>query len=324
MSIERPEQRTIINVSPEALPAHIERVDEAFDNTSLPQAHAEGLVDNQVPDHAQDVIDIANPDTANFIERTAREEPVSHRRRNLLIGLGAGAAGIALAVGAFVGIKGATDGSHNAAPGSDPKATGQLNETSPSPSALQEHNYTVQELLIPATLSGEDAAKMLFEQRFSTWYAAGASDKLSSDWLKAGGGGAMPKSMAAASGPTFADAVMVPDWRNRPSLVRIEQREEAVNADALETWLMTYKSHDAQDKEPYKRSLTVEKADVVSSTDSSIILTVYATEHENADKNRAIQIDPNHTSIEGNKLVGHVQLNKVDGSWKLADLKWQI
>ncbi|MGO4858944.1 hypothetical protein [Arthrobacter sp. 2MCAF14] len=322
MSIERPEHRTISNVSPEALPAHIERVDEAFDNTSLPQAHAEGLVDNQVPDHAQDVIDIANPDTANFIERTARDEPVSHRRRNLLIGLGAGAAGVALAVGAFVGIKGATDGSHNAVPGSDPKLTGQLNETSPSPSALQEHTYTVQELLIPATLSGQDAAKMLFEQRFSAWYAAGASDKLNSDWHKSAANGADAlKPITASTAKTFADALFVSDWQNRLSLVRLEQREEAVNSNALETWLMTYKSHDGQDKEPYKRSLTVEKVDIVSSSDASTILTVYMTEHENADKNRAIQIDPNHTSIEGNKLVWQVQLDKVDGSWKLADLK---
>ncbi|HWT39981.1 MAG TPA: hypothetical protein VN081_01745 [Dongiaceae bacterium] len=236
----------------------------------------------------------------------------------------AAAAGVAIVGGAGVGIKNAVDNQNKAnVPEPDNKATSQP-ETSPSTKIVTtpEHIYTVSELLIPDSLSAQDAAKTLLEDRMTDWANAGESDTFQHTWIKDGGGTTPIEPVTAEIAKTFTSALYVPDWEKNPTLRQQAEADQTINTGTLNGWLLTYKSGDPADKEPYRRTITVEQVSEVSSTDTTATLSIQAVEHTNASQNRAVQLDPNHHSIDGNKLIGQLELQKVDGSWKLANILW--
>ncbi|MDQ4213740.1 hypothetical protein [Microbacterium capsulatum] len=286
---------------------HGERPVEEFDKTPLPDAVERGLV-------------TPTPDSAATLA-PAPEQP--KKRNKLLIGGSIGLAGAVIAAGAVIGVKAASDTGHTP-PEKDPKATFQTPEATPSESSVTtpEHVYTVQELLIPATLTGEDAAKLLVEQRLKAWTNAGESYQLWNDRVNSGGNTALLQK-AQATGQTFSNALFVPNWRQmQPSLVATYDEQVQENAAALGAWLRTYKSGNPADKEPYVRSMAVDTIAVVSQTNDSVTMTLHATEHDNGDGNRVGPLDAKGNRVDGNKLIGDLEFEKVDGAWKISHLNW--
>ncbi|OFI39534.1 hypothetical protein BIU82_00180 [Arthrobacter sp. SW1] len=321
MSIEHPElHRT--NISPADLPDHVERVDEAFDNTSLPQAHAEGLVNNQVPDHAHDVIQIASPDNANFVERPLTPAPAPKRRRGLVVGASAAVAAGLLAAGVAIGVKagGEQQGSASPEPSLDPTTEAPV---TPGPqeagAQLEQEPFTVESLQIPAGLTPEEFAKRLIEGGYTRWGMAGRSDQLNDAWLA--GDDAMVDEIADENAQVAAKALFVPDWQSQPRLVSHFNFIRKDNASNLRNWILTYKSQDPMtDREPYFESLSVIRVEVMSSWDTERRLKIHLMEHNNAKMNSIGIKSPKTAALDGNTGAWTVNTHVLDGRELIEDI----
>lgn len=186
---------------------------------------------------------------------------------------------------------------------------------------------TVKSLELPATLSPEQLGTTFVQDRLSQWEMAGSvgGDQLQKDWIKDGAArGIADKDYLAPTiaknGDTFADALFVSNWRENPDLVKWVDQEKRINLASLETWLKTYKSGDSNDVEPYKSGVTAESTTVVTQSGEAVTISVAATEHDNAVKNRAVKLDPGIALIDGNKMTVNATFQLVGGAWKISAL----
>lgn len=289
---------------------HDEHPVDEFDNTPLPEAVERGLVN-------------PTPDTPAGLESTDPTDPAekkSHKR--LVIGGAAFLAGAAVIAGSVIGIKAASDAPKNTPPAPDPKATSQTPEATSTPTANAEV-LTVKSLEIPAALTPEQLGTTFVQDRLTRWDMAGSvgGDQLQKDWIRttlADKDFLAPT--IAKNGDTFADALFVSNWRENPDLVKWVDQEKRSNLNGLELWLKTYKSGDSNDIEPFSRTSTVESTTVISQTADTVSTSSAATEHTNADKNRAVKLDPGIAMIDGNKITVNTTFQLVDGSWKISVL----
>ncbi|MEV7769908.1 hypothetical protein [Microbacterium sp. NPDC086615] len=294
---------------PDALREH--PVNE-FDNTTLPEAFEQGH--------------LATPDSpAPLVDHHSSPK----RRRGLVVGLGAGAAGLAVAAGAVFGVN-----ALNTAPKSEPTAAAPANpsDTAPSPNGEASPDAAANPEALPITteayeisgeLSPEQAVTTFVNDRLSPWSMAGATQEtieghatnLSDEYTKA---------IAAENAKVIADALFVPGWQSNEKLRNYVAFEQRNNAGALEMWYLTSESGLPQDREPYTRSVTVEDVTVISDEGDSAVLSVDVAEHDNADKNT---VDERITRtaaqvIEGKKSTGTIAIQKVENTWRVSDIEW--
>jgi hypothetical protein len=298
-------------ITPEQIPHsgihHDEYPVDEFDNTPLPEAMERGLVN-------------PTPDTPAGLEPADPAEKKSHKR--LVIGGAAFLAGAAVIAGSVIGIKAVSDAPKNSAPEPDPNATSQTPEATP-PSTEQAEVLTVKSLELPATLTPEQLGTTFVQDRRSRWQMAGSvgGDQLKNDWIRttlADKDFLAP--IIAMNGDTFADALFVSNWRENPDLVKWIEATKANNFAGLQLWLKTYNSGDSNDVEPFNYSATVESTTVVSQTANTVSISSAATEHTNADKNRADKLDPGGATVDGNKMTVNTTFQLVDGAWKISAL----
>ncbi|UVJ38034.1 hypothetical protein [Arthrobacter sp. CJ23] len=301
MSIEHPELHKT-NVSPADLPDHVERVDEAFDNTSLPQAHAEGLVDNQVPDHAQDVIEMASPETANFIER---HQAPARKRRGLLIGASATVAAGLIAAGAVFGVKAAIDQPKNSRPQPGPDTASSASvlpgpvETAKAPETKEptvpspENGFpvpTAEQIKIPATLTPEEVGRA-FEQRLTAWVMAGATKENGEKWLNTPDKNAYITEIATQNAKLFTDNMYVNGWESNQRLKNAARSSIDISVQHVRAWFKTSGHVWPEDKEPYHSWEETGDIRVVSSSPDGGVLEITSTSRNNAEKNRASTVE---------------------------------
>ncbi|WP_285727753.1 hypothetical protein [Psychromicrobium xiongbiense] len=328
MSIERPNPRTTTN--PGELPPHIQRVGEAFDNTSLPQAHAEGLVDNQVPDLAQEVIDTASPETANFIEAPAQKEKerkLLSRRNFLLAGLGiAGVVAVEEATRAIVGASTRPDAKPAPTAGSEKSASAAATSGETGSPAPSEQELNVKSLELDGSLTPEQLAKTFGQDRLSSWNMAGATEANLNKYLDLGAQSAFPREIAEKNGEIYADALLVPGWRSDAALntfVNGPSGQKTLNALAIEMNFITHydKSSNIKDKEPYWQTVSIDSTTVISQTADTVVTTSAATQHTNEAKNSAVDHDPQHQKHDGSKFTVYTTFKLIDGKWKVSALQ---
>jgi hypothetical protein len=331
MSINRPEQHT--HVTPDALPQHIQRVDEAFDNTSLPKAHAEGLLDKQVPDHAQDVIDRAAPDAANFIER--HEVPVSpaKKRRGLIIGASATIAAGLVAAGAVFGVKAATDQPKNGVPQPGPDtASSALAVPGPAetvkapekePLAPSPENGfpvpTVEQIKIPATLTPEEVGRA-FEQRLTAWDMAGATPENAKIWLRAADDKSFLEDLATKNAELFADTIYIKGWESQPSLSGSVRYARAGNLQHVRAWFKTSSHTWPEDKEPFNAWEETGPVKVISSSPDGGVVEITSTTRNNSAKNRASTVEIGINEGIGKMVTYKLTYVKDGETFKISNL----
>ncbi len=293
---------------PDALREH--PVNE-FDNTTLPEAFEQGHL--ATPDSFAPLVD---------------HHPSPKRRRRLVVGLGAGAAGLAVAAGAAFGVN-----ALNAAPKSEPTAAAPANpsDAAPSPSGEASPDATDNPEALPITteayeisgdLSPEQAVTTFVNDRLGPWSMAGATQETVDGYFASGGSSEYTRTVAAKNAEVIADAVLVPGWRSDEKLSQYVDFEQGSNAMILETWILTKESGLPQDKEPYTRRIAVDSVRVVSSDGNSAEIDVDATERDNSNTNRGSQL------LEGrftnnNKVAGRVSIEKVDDTWKIEAISWR-
>ncbi|MCX2746263.1 hypothetical protein OOZ51_00350 [Arthrobacter sp. MI7-26] len=319
MSINRPEQHT--SVTPDALPQHIQRVDEAFDKTSLGEAHSEGLLDNQIPDHAQDVIDRAAPDDANFLEHPVRPKVTPKRARNLLVGAGAVVATGLIATGAFLGIRAGTEGQHSAGPSPSPDNTSSAPVTPGETAAPTPEALTVASLEISANNTPEKIGELIVQDRLSKWVMAGATPENQRAWLDSGGSYDVIKAIAEKNGDTIADALLVPNWRDIPALVKFVNNEKEINAHNLEFWMKTYKSQNPADQEAFTNSISAALVTLESQTATGQTISVVGQEHNNAKKNRGETWEPGLLKDNESTFTFHLTIETDNNRIKVSDIR---
>ena len=247
-------------------------------------------------------------------EQTERSQDKT--KRKLIIGLGAGAAGIALAAGAVFGISSlnvAPKPRHSNSASADPSKTPEATATRVA------EVLTVASLEVPAGASPEQLGITFFQDRLSAWEMAGATPDNQKAYFTSGGSVDFINSLADKNGNLFADALLVPNWRDDPSLATWVANEKKTNASYLENWFLTYKSGIAGDTEAFKASTTVDSTTTVLQTD---MLKTIGTEHNNADKNRiGSKYDPQELTRNGEKFTFQYALQTIDGKEKISALQ---
>lgn len=236
-------------------------------------------------------------------------------------------AGLGLKLAALVGIGSAAlagCASQTAELAPPPSSTASESPApTPEATAMPEQELTVEAMEIPATLSPEEAATILVEDRLSNWYMAGATKDIAAGYYSEGGSFSYVERIASANSRIFAEALFVPDWRSNEQLSDYVDWKREQNASALELWIKTSDSGYPQDREAYERSATFDSVTFNDLESGVAYLKVDATEHDNADRNRAgEELAPNIDPIDGNRISGDIELRQIDGTWKIASIAW--
>lgn len=191
-------------------------------------------------------------------------------------------------------------------------------EVSPSASAAER---LANPLEISATLSPEQQAKTLVEERLGKWEMAGATPENQDKWISATDTLGYLNELASNNSKSYAEALFAPGWETHEDLSNYIHATESNNASSVENFFKTYKSYNTQDQEPYTSSMSVEKTNVVNQAADSVTFKIQATEHNNAAKNRVATLDPNTLKINGNKILITATLKTIDGVQKISELK---
>lgn len=237
-------------------------------------------------------------------------------------------AGFGLKLAAIIGIgASALTGcaSQSVEPAPAPSAT--ASEATPQPSetnATPEQAITTDAFEISGELPPEEAITTLVNDRLSAWTMAGATQETVDGYLDDGGSSEFTKTVAASNALPITDALFVSGWQSNDSLAHYVSFEQQTNAGVLEMWILTGQSGLPQDREPYKRGISVDSVTVSNADETTVTAKVDATEHDNADKNTVgvgerISQD---VAIDGNKIAGNITLKKIDDTWKIAAIEW--
>lgn len=213
----------------------------------------------------------------------------------------------------------ATDVAHT--PEATPTNTPSTGEKEISPASIE----------IPAGLSPEQLGVTLIQDRLSQWEMAGATDANTDTWSNKQGSDAKDAytlELADKNATTFADSLFIDNWESEPSLKQFKKIEHDINLQSVEYFFKTNHTTASQkaefptDFEAYKRTVTVDPADVtvVSQDADSITLAIIATEHDNKDRNRVGNelSNGNPAQVEGEKYKATVTLKNVNGVEKVA------
>lgn len=306
-----------------------------FDNTSLPEAIAKDLVAEQLPEGVTPAA-LLEPTTESQSETTETKQadsevdPTKKSKKGLVITLGAGALVVAGAVASIFGFNSAShnDGSKNEPPQSDPKATSQSPEASPSPSAsTTEKELSVASIEIPANLSPEQTGEAIID-RFSEWNMAGATVENQAVYL--GGNTALPTTLAGQNAELFTQALFTegPKDDNTQKVIAYQTNSNASN---IEDWFKTYHADEdskatfPQDTEPYTRTMEVDPNGVTATPNADTTsFSITVTEHEDL-KNRIGDPTSNiyeSTPVEGNKFIANATTKVIDGKVKIVSIEF--
>ncbi len=207
-----------------------------FDKTSMEEAIEMGYLG--VPT-SPSVIPEAQPAISEV-----KPTPEKKKRKGLIIGLSAGAAGAVIAASAIIGINASNSTETEDAPEADPKATTEVApdpETVPEPEKELSLEQQIDALKIEAGQTPEVYAKTLFEDRIGNWGLAG-TETLWEQYLEADGetqrGGVLQEKIADEQKNIYANALFQPGWQDNLSVLADQYRE--INEISLTDWLRAH------------------------------------------------------------------------------------
>ena len=235
--------------------------------------------------------------------------------------IGAGAIIVAAGVATVVGIMLPKSDTTSTIPrgSGTPVATAPVN---PGENIAQnEKQLTVASLEIPSTSSPDQLGKIVVQERLTQWVEAGQTEANMTAWIK----NRLPEidfihnTITDKVGDTFADAIFVQNWRENPVLKKWVDARKEDNASTLMLWFRTYKSGKSLDVEPYTSNFTEDSSTVVSEGADTVTVTTLGTLHDNASKNRALELEPTINIINDSKFTATASFLIVNNSWKISN-----
>lgn len=244
--------------------------------------------------------------------------------------IGAGALVVAAGLATTFGMMLPQGGVADTAPETSgtPSASAPVGEKAKTSTGAQsEKPLTIASLELPASLTPEQLGSTFIQERLTQWGASGQTDANRKAWLKNTQTEHIfiENTITNSVGDTFADALLVSNWRNIPELRNWVDRRKGINTANLELWFRTYKSGLSEDVEPYKSGSKVESTKVVpTQTADTVSIAVSVTEYDNASMNRAVTLDPNVVAINGNQYIADASLQLDNGHWKISTLEFGL
>ena len=255
-----------------------------FDKTSLEQAYA-------LTDTSGNFV-ITTPESAKELIETAPKKS----KKGLFIGLGATAAGLIVAGGAFFGISAA-----NEAPKSEPVAEAPADPAEPVPST--ETATPIEAPVVSTnendpTITAENEAAILESLRFTSdlspqavgekyseiltrWNTAGATSETFYKWFNAGLPDETEFASAIAKGNanTYATALFGEEYASNSYAINFVKSAEESNAGLISGFLRTYGDKDMPNsnplnKEPLKIEYKTLGVTVVSESEEKLVIAV--------------------------------------------------
>lgn len=275
-----------------------------FDNTTLPEAYAQGR--------------IVTPDTPALLVGHPTSTETASKKRRTGLWVGAGAAGVALAVGAVLGLNKmneAPEAVPTAAAPADPSEAAPTPEATITPEAVP---VTVESLEIPAGLDAETLGKTLVGDRFSAWANAGASAELRMDRLEANQSwDAFLPTVVEQNKAVFAEALFVPGWQQDDKLVSFVDGSGRANLSILSAYVGTAWNSDEvpANKEGYRQWEEVQSVTEVPDADpndNTRTLDVTVVTKDNA-KNNTVT-----SPLNGSATTYTVTVEQIDGKEKIS------
>lgn len=223
-------------------------------------------------------------------EVTSKPTPEKKKRKGLMIGLSAGAAGVALAAGGFLGISAANQPPQSEPVPTSPAETPGADTETQNPAPVETNELTVEQLEIPAGLDAETLGKTIVEERFSDWVNAGADDSLMDKAIDAGEGWdtLLPK-IADENEQVFAAALFESGWETDANDTHDVNSFRDTNLSILQWYVATAWSGDEKPEniEGFRSWMTVDEVTEISSDGTTRTIDVAYTDHDNSDKNSA-------------------------------------
>jgi len=159
---------------------------------------------------------------------------------------------------------------------------------------------TVESLEVDASLisNPEELVKTLEEKRMTEWFNAGSTPENAKKWMGAEDLNARNEfidKIASEYDQLFIKALFVEDWQSTPSLVKYIDRVKSIHKNTIKMYYMTsFPDVNPDDKEPYKRGVTVNEVHphnrlangTILETNGKIIITTLQRDYDNADKSR--------------------------------------
>ena len=265
------------------------------------------------------------PEATGSLKQTPENEQSWYRTTAAKVGAGvlvvaAGAAatfGMMLPKGDVVKTAPETSGTPAA---SAPATPGETPTTVSSEKLL-----TVASLELPATLTPEQLGSTIMQERLTQWGASGETDANRKAWLKntQTEHTFIENTITNSVGDTFADALLVSNWRDIEELRSWVDRRKGINTSNLELWFRTYKSGLSEDTKPYESGSRVDLTTVVPpQTADTVSIASSVTLYDNASMNRAVTLDPNVAAINGYKYMADTTLKLIDNKWKISTLNF--
>ena len=294
-----------------------ERPVDEFDNTTLAEAHEQGLL--TTPDTAARLAGEAQVDTQTTTvpprqvgERRNTKESLPWYKKTVtkitgtVLGL----------VGVGVGVAVATQGSDNTAP-----VTPEQTNSAPADGETPANNETSPEEITVQPLSSEtyttpdQVVSGLFDERWSEWINAGANpetaETIKSDPVKSSLDHA--RLIAAEYRDPYVNALFTSDALKNPFVLETIQDNVAAQASTIDVYYST-----RNDSEPYRRWIEVTSKNLISNDADSFIIEVRYVERDNAINNGAGEGFVE--SVDGFQGGYTVQGVKTNDGWKVNNL----
>lgn len=303
----------------ENIPHSGERVVQHFD-TPLHEAVDEKLIATEVPDTVTEFT------VTEFAEITPEESDTPEKsekknKKGLLIALSS-AAGVALVAGGFFGVKAMTETPTSNGPQENTDETTSEIVDVPvvpeieDPATQPEGELNISALEIPAGLDAETLGKTLFEDRFTEWNNAAATEETNQRWYDYSGEVEdLADTVAKENSTIFAEALYISNYINEPNLVANKELSEQLNARYLVGYLSTVKNDLSE--EPYKTWIDVSSVTELESDGDSRELEVHFLEHDNKDKSGGVIT----STIGETPAVANITLVEEAGVAKIASIE---
>jgi hypothetical protein len=261
---------------------------ETFD-TPLHQAVQEGKVSTLSFDEATE----PQYDTADNGLNTA-----PRRRNRTVLTVGGVAAGAALVVGGFFGVKAVTDSSNSSElTAEDPATTGQVDEGSDinTGSTEDENSNTtegettksfeqlVNEKKIESGLSAEAYAETLLGDRIPSWFLGGKGqaywDEVTTSPVN---DTVVEDRIAKEQAAINTNALFIPGWESNPNLKNVAANFEEHNSISLVDWRHAYDFDESLGTPEWEEDLIVEQVTVIEESETGRKLSIAGYEVNNA------------------------------------------
>ncbi|WP_159879293.1 hypothetical protein [Plantibacter sp. T3] len=180
---------------------------------------------------------------------------------------------------------------------------------------------TAESLVMASTLTPEELAVAYVEGHLSQWAMMGATAENRTAYFESGGDFAVIQDIATENAALVASSTFIGNWKESPQLLEYVSNLQQLNGASLELWFKTSDDPNRND-EPYRTWIEVNSGTTAQQNpDGSTVLTTDATSYNNADKNRAKELNPNTLNFSAEPITYTTTFQTVDGQFRVSGIQ---